>query len=217
MRMGKSKENIWRKIGEIKEYRKQFYDKRAEVYDEHQFSDEAFFEEMKGFKNLVKVRKDDLILDIATGTGIYLIQAAQNGASCYGLDISKKMIKKLKDKAEKQGLKNVVKGVCVGEASGLPYCDSFFDWVTCVGMLDYYPIEYAEIVLKEIRRVLKPVGKCFIDIADPHNPQVQNEDYVYKYDLQSFEAIIQKTGFKISARNVAGKVIQFLLKTEAEQ
>ena len=78
-------------------------------------------------------------------------------------------------------------------------------------MLEYYPIEYAETVLREIGRVLKPSGKCFIDIVDPDNEENQRRDYLHKYDLNNFEDTINKTGFKTLTRNTAGRMIQILL------
>lgn len=78
-------------------------------------------------------------------------------------------------------------------------------------MLEYYPIEYAETVLSEIRRVLKPGKRCFIDIPDPNNKEAQSREHLYKYDLRSFKDMINQIGFEIMARNIAGWMIQYLL------
>jgi ubiquinone/menaquinone biosynthesis C-methylase UbiE len=208
-------EGIKKKIEEIKRYRRKFYDSRASVYDKSWWKSEESQEEMEGFKRLVKVKSGELVLDVATGTGIFLIEMAKDGAKCYGIDASPKMLEQLRRKIKKHGLESSIKEIRVCEADKLPYPDNFFDWVTCVGMLEYYPIEYAETVLSEIRRVLKPGKKCFIDIVDPTNKEAQCRDYVYKYDLKAFEDVINKIGFKISTRNTAGWMIQYLLLTSA--
>jgi ubiquinone/menaquinone biosynthesis C-methylase UbiE len=208
-------EEIKKKIGEIKRYRKKFYDNRASVYDKSWWKSKESREEMEGFKRLVKVKSEELVLDVATGTGIFLIEMAKNGAKCYGIDASPKMLEQLRRKVKQQGLESNIKEIRVCEADRFPYPDGFFDWVTCIGMLEYYPIEYAETVLSEIRRVLKPGKKCFIDIVDPTSKEAQSRDYVYKYDLKAFEDLINKIGFKILTRNTAGWMIQYLLHASA--
>lgn len=95
-------------------------------------------EEIDGFKKLVKVENGQVVLDVATGTGIFLIEMAKNGAICYGIGVSPEMLEKLKHKIEQQHLERNVKEIRVGEADELPYLDNFFDWVTCIGMLEYY-------------------------------------------------------------------------------
>jgi len=208
-------EEIKRKIEEIKRYRRKFYDTRASVYDKSWRESKESEEEMEGFKKLVKVKSGELVLDVATGTGIYLIEMAKDGAICYGIDSSPKMLEVLRLKIKQQGLESNVKEIRVCEADKLPYQDNFFDWVTCIGMLEYYPIEYAETVLSEIRRVLKPGKNCFIDIVDPTNKEALSRDYVYKYDLKTFEDRINKIGFDTLTKNIAGWMIQYLLSARS--
>lgn len=204
-------EEIRKKIEEIKRYRRKFYDNRASVYDKSWWESKESKEEMEGFKKLVKVKSGELVLDVATGTGIFLIEMAKDGAICYGIDASPKMLEQLRRKIKQQRLESNVKEIRVCEADKLPYPASFFDWVTCIGMFEYYPIEYTETVLGEIKRVLKPSRKCFIDIVDPTNKKAQSRDYVYKYDLKAFEDMVNKIGFKKLARNIAGWMVQYLL------
>lgn len=204
-------EEIKKKIKEIKRYRRKFYDNRASVYDKTWWESKESKAEMDGFKRLVKVKSGEIVLDVATGTGIFLIEMAKDGAICYGIDASPKMLEQLKCKIKQHGLEGNVKEIRVCEADKLPYQDNLFDWVTCIGMLEYYPIEYAETVLSEIRRVLKPGKRCFIDIPDPNNKEAQSREYVYKYDLRSFKDMINQIGFEIMARNIAGWMIQYLL------
>jgi len=202
---------IEKRISEIKRYRRKWYDNHASTYDKVWWESKESKEEMDGFRRLVKVKSGEVILDVATGTGIFLIEMAKDRAMCYGIDASPKMLEQLKLKIRQRGLEDNVKEVRVCGADGLPYLDDFFDWVTCVGMLEYYPMEYAEAVLKEMGRVLKPNGKCFIDIVNPIDKEAQRRDYVYKYDLEAFEDMIDRLGFKILAKNLAGWMKQYLL------
>jgi ubiquinone/menaquinone biosynthesis C-methylase UbiE len=201
------------KIEEIKRHRRKWYNARASVYDKSWWENKESKEEMEGFKSLVKVKSGELVLDVATGTGIFLIEMAKDGATCCGIDLSPKMLQKLKNKTKRQGLEDRIKGILIGVADKLPFQDNLFDWVTCIGMLEYYPIEYAETVLNEIKRVLKQGKNCFIDIVEPTSKEVQDKSHIYKYALEAFETLIHKVGFETSTRNTAGWMIQYLLHT----
>lgn len=196
-------------IEEIKAHRKEFYNERSSIYDNLSWNDKSH-PEILGFKNTVKVKKGDLVLDIATGTGQFLLDMAKDGANCFGIDISQKMLEQIKPKIEHLRLQDNIRELRVGEADDLPYPDDLFDLVTCIGMFEYYPLEYLQIVLREIHRVLKPKGTSFIDIADPSNEEMQNRDYIFKYDLQIFEKTVRNVGFQIIKKNVAGNMIQYL-------
>ena len=80
----------------------------------------------------------------------------------------------------------------------------------CIGLFEYYPIEYAEVVLKEMKRVLKPEWKCFFDIVDPTNTDNRNRDYLYKYDLKSFNDILNTVGMTVLSKNIVEWMIQYL-------
>ena len=150
-------------------------------------------------------------MDVATGTGIYLIEMAKKGAICYGLDISPNMLNKLKKKIEKLKIDNI-KEVRTGEADKLPYPSGMFDWVTCIGLLEYYPLSYAKSVLAEIKRVLKVDGKCFIDIPNPSLEDVYRLKHIYLHDPKKFEEICKELQFIVVEKKKAGLMIQYLLK-----
>ncbi|MHA2180131.1 MAG: class I SAM-dependent methyltransferase, partial [Promethearchaeota archaeon] len=184
-------------IEKIKEFRRQFYNSHAHDYDNTQHSDDDdFLQEFRDFKKIVKIIPGQIILDIATGTGTYLIQMAKSGATCYGIDQSLKMLEYLNLKFKKERLDNNLKDIRVCTADHLPYPDSFFDWVTCIGMFEYYPLEYVEIVLTEVIRVLKPNGFSFLDIANPNKNYAQERDWIYSYDLDEFERMIESLNLK---------------------
>jgi len=200
-----------KKIEEIKEFRKKFYDDHANDYDNEWWNDKNAFEEFEGFKKFVLINPGDIILDIATGTGTFLIEMAKMGAICYGIDQSPKMLEKLRFKVKQEGIEKSVVKISEGTAEKLPYPDGIFNWVVCIGMLEYYPLEYAKDVLLEINRVLKLEGHCFIDIPNPNNPYAQERDWIFSYNLEEFEKMIKSLELNISARNNAGYMFQYLL------
>ncbi|MHA2039269.1 MAG: class I SAM-dependent methyltransferase [Promethearchaeota archaeon] len=198
-------------IEEIKKFRKQFYNEHANDYDNMWWNDGNALEEFAGFKNVVKIKPGDIVLDIATGTGTFLIEMAKLGATCYGIDQSSKMLEKLRYKVKQKGIEKDVEKISEGTAEKLPYPDRIFNWVVCIGMLEYYPLEYAKAVLLEIIRVLKPEGHCFIDIPNPNKPYAQEREWIFSYHLEKFEQMIKSLEFKILARNNAGYMLQYLL------
>ncbi|MBY8984196.1 MAG: class I SAM-dependent methyltransferase [Candidatus Lokiarchaeota archaeon] len=205
--------DIKEEIEKIKEFRRQFYNSHANDYEntQHADNDEDFLQEFKGFKKLVRVKPGQFVLDIATGTGTYLIQMARSGALCYGIDQSPKILEQLKVNFMKENLESNLKDIHIGVADKLPHPDAFFNWVTCIGMFEYYPLEYVKIVLSEAIRVLKPEGNCFFDIADPYKKYAQERDWIFSYDLDKFRRMIETLNFKILTQNKAGYMLQYLL------
>jgi ubiquinone/menaquinone biosynthesis C-methylase UbiE len=199
------------KIEEIKRYRREFYDNRALFYDDLWWDGKESHPEMNSFKKLVKIDEGNIVLDVATGTGNYLIEMAKKGALCYGIDISQKMLERLKFKIKQESLEEYVKDIREGEADSLPYQNNFFDLVTCIGLFEYYPIEYTLTVLREISRVLKHGGRCFIDISNPVTDDDIPPSYIYKYDLELFENKIREIGYIIQSKNIVEPMLQILL------
>jgi len=102
------------------------------------------------------------VLDLACGSGKYLLHLLENGFNMFGLDISKEAIKitenLLKDKALNAEL-------AIGSMfERLPYNNDFFDAVICIRALNHGTIEQIQQCIKEIERVLKSVGLIFITV-----------------------------------------------------
>ncbi len=200
-----------KEIEEIKKFRKKYNEIHANNYESEWWNDENALKEFEGFKKFVKIKPGEFVLDIATGTGTFLIEMAKMGAICYGLDQSPKMLEKLKFKVKKEKIEGNVGKINVGTADKLPYPNEIFNWVVCIGMLEYYPLKYVGVVLSEIVRVLKPEGHSFIDIPNPLNSYAQERDYIFSYDLEEFEKLAKSLRLKILARNSAGYMLQYLL------
>lgn len=205
-------------LKEQKKYLKKWYNKTAEKYDtwEGKPVTELMSAEMQGIKNLLKIKKGNTVLDVATGTGNYLLLAAKKGAVCYGTDISPKMLKVAKRKAKK--FKNV-KELRLADADKLPYKNESFSWITCIGMLEYYPVTYAKKILLEFRRALKNKGRMIIDFPDKTDPEAKVfkrksesvKTKVYLYDFKKILKVLKETGFKIQKKQKIGFEIQVLL------
>jgi len=211
------------RYADIKRKLKSWYNKTANRYDTWgqsvgEFSTETGDKEFRSFVNLVKIRPKERVLDIGTGTGRYLLYASKQGAICYGIDISENMLKTLRLKAKALGLN--FPNTKVGSAERLPYPDSFFDWVFCIGVFDYYPISFVRSVLKEINRVLKKGGKAIIDFPNKKSKgtylfskaEKSIGNKVYLYDDTVLVDTIRRENFRINKKKRAGIELQFLIE-----
>ena len=136
---------------------------------------------------------------------------AKAGAICYGIDQSPNMLEKLRFKVKQEGIEKNIEKITIGTAENLPYPDETFNWVVCIGMFEYYPLEYAKAVLLEVVRVLKTEGHSFIDIPNPDNSYAQERDYIFSYSLEEFEILVKSLALKIIDKNRAGYMLQYLL------
>ena len=105
---------------------------------------------------IVKSKKPDSILDIATGTGDLAINLSKTSAKyMIGLDISDGMLEVGRKKIKRKDLDSVVKMV-LGDSENMPFETNSFDAITVAfGIRNFEKLEKG---LSEILRVLKPNG-----------------------------------------------------------
>lgn len=164
-----------------------------------------------------------LILDVATGTGDFAIQAlALNPEKVTGIDISEGMLAIGRKKVEKLGLSGKIELV-KGDSENLQFGNNTFDAVTVgFGVRNFEDLEKG---LTEIHRVLKP--EAMLVVLEFSRPQkfpmrqlynfyfknilpalgrlISNDKSAYTYlpesveafpDGTDFENILKKVGFK---------------------
>jgi SAM-dependent methyltransferase len=106
------------------------------------------------FLELLEAEQGQKLLDVACGTGVLLKAASSYTSELYGIDISNVALEEAKKSIPSANLMH-------GTAESLPYADSTFDLVTCLGSLERM-LDLSK-VLNEIKRVTKPSGKyCFM-------------------------------------------------------
>jgi demethylmenaquinone methyltransferase/2-methoxy-6-polyprenyl-1,4-benzoquinol methylase len=105
---------------------------------------------------LLKEKKPKTILDIATGTGDFAIEAMKlNPEKVIGVDISEGMLKLGVEKINKLGLQNKIE-LKLGDSESLPFSDNSFDAITVgFGVRNFENLEKG---ISDIYRVLKPNG-----------------------------------------------------------
>lgn len=109
---------------------------------------------------LLRDLQPKMILDVATGTGDFAIEALSlKPNKIIGVDISEGMLAVGKEKLKQRGLDAQIE-LCTGDSEKLPFDDNFFDAViVAFGVRNF---ENLELGLKEMLRVVRPGGKVVI-------------------------------------------------------
>ena len=140
--------------------------------------------------SLLRQDNPKLILDIATGTGDFAIEALKlNPEQVIGIDISEGMLQVGREKIMKTGYDNVIE-LKLGDSEKLLFEDNKFDSViVAFGVRNF---EELEVGLENMYRVLKPGGKTVIlEFSRPHMfPFKQIYDFYFKLILPKIGRII---------------------------
>jgi len=137
--------------------------------------------------NILKAKQPQIILDIATGTGDFAIEALKtNAKKVIGVDISEGMLNVGKEKIKKLNLSDKIE-LQVADAEHLPFADNYVDAITVgFGVRNF---ENLEVGLKDMLRVLKPGGDLvIIEFSKPKG----FFSYVYKFYFKHITPAIGK-------------------------
>lgn len=128
------------------------------------------------------------ILDFGCGAGRHLIFLAENGYRAYGADVSRQGILVAKQRLWDRKLKAELK-ILLGDKPA--YLDNYFDGIVCFGVLYYLSGKILDVVVPELKRVLKSGGKAFFVIRSKkdyrinHSIAIGNGDYKIIGDKES--------------------------------
>lgn len=146
-------------------------------------------------KKAIKMLKKDQpkqILDIATGTGDFAIEAlALNPEKVTGVDISEGMLSVGREKMKKKGLSDKIE-LLSGDSEQLQFEDNKFDAViVSFGVRNFENLEKG---LSDMHRVLKPGGKTVIlEFSKPKMfPFKQLYSFYFKWILPKIGNTISK-------------------------
>ena len=145
---------------------------------------------------LLKKHQPKLILDIATGTGDFAIEALSlHPEKIIGVDISEGMLSVGREKLTKKNLTDKIE-LLSGDSEILPFEDNFFDAViVSFGVRNFENLEKG---LSDMLRVLKPGGK--VVILEFSKPKSFPFKQIYQF---YFQWILPKIGKLISKNHAA--------------
>lgn len=158
----------------------------------------AFGKMVKELKKHIPCKR---ILDIGCAKGFLVDVLRKEGYEAYGLDISEYAIHE-SPKSVRPYLT-----VCDLNQDFLPYGDSSFDAIICMGTLEY--VENQEHGIREIIRVLEPGGHLFMTTLS-HPPSGDDLRKFAKTE-QEWNRIFESLGF-VANKRVAIKVISQYVK-----
>ena len=131
--------------------------------------------------NLLRAQQPKSILDIATGTADFAIEAIKlNPAKVIGVDISEGMLKLGREKIDKLELQNRIE-LKTGDSESLPFSENSFDAITVgFGVRNFENLEKG---ITDIYRVLNPGGMLVIlEFSKPtHFPVKQVYNFYFKH------------------------------------
>jgi len=145
---------------------------------------------------LLKDLKPKQILDVATGTGDFAIQAlVLNPEKVTGVDISEGMLDVGRRKIRERKLEHLIE-LQGGDSENLPFEENKFDAVTVAfGVRNFENLERG---LSEIYRVLKPGGKLVV--LEFSRPRMFPFKQLYSF---YFRAVLPKIGRMVSKDSAA--------------
>ncbi len=117
------------------------------------------------FVELAALRPGREALELGCGTGLFLDQVAESGASLHGLDLSTDLLAHAR---RRLATRLNVRLHC-GNAERMPFPDARFDAVYGSSVLHHLDLHQA---LREVHRVLKPGGRLVFAEPNIFNPQV---------------------------------------------
>jgi SAM-dependent methyltransferase len=105
------------------------------------------------FMSRLPLRRGDVLLDAACGTGNLAVVAARAGCAVHGLDIASNLIAQARQRARAESLSIAY---TEGDAEAMPYPDAKFDMVVSMYGVMFTP--QPERIVQEYARVTKPGG-----------------------------------------------------------
>jgi demethylmenaquinone methyltransferase/2-methoxy-6-polyprenyl-1,4-benzoquinol methylase len=111
---------------------------------------------------LAQVRDGEVILEVATGTGVQLVALASRNRSgrTVGVDVADGMLAETRKRIDAARLDNVE--LQKASALELPFADESFDLLANGYMLDLLPRDDIPTALEEFGRVLRPGGRLVL-------------------------------------------------------
>lgn len=153
------------------------YDLTAHIYD-MRYAEEQI-EKIEAATKRIKMKNQDLVLDVGCGTGLLFNYILNRVETIVGLDVSRKTLLQAKENTRKMENSHLISA----DADNIPIKNDIFSHVFAITLLQNMPNSKA--TLREIKRVAKE--KAFIIITGLKK----------KYSLKIFKNLLKENGFNI--------------------
>lgn len=174
---------------------------QAEAFEDRRFK-RTFTTDAAWVFERLRCEPEDLVLDVAAGTGHAARQLAASVRAVVALDATDEMLARGCAAARAEGHRNIV--FVRGDAAALPFPDAGFDVVVCRFALHHF--HRPAVQLSEMRRCLRRGGRLAVaDVivdSDPRIAAVQNElermrdpSHVRMLSAEELRALVRAAGF----------------------
>jgi len=161
----------------------------------------SHFDAVETLVALSKVKKTDVVLDVACGPGIVTCAFAQQSSRAVGIDVTPAMLEVAQQRQVEQHLSNLEWKL--GDANELPFDDESFDVV--VTRYSFHHLLNPAAALREMMRVCKPHGVVLVAdvaIADQKSAYfdeletLRDPSHVHALTETEFDQLIRQSGLR---------------------
>ncbi|HEY5198925.1 MAG TPA: methyltransferase domain-containing protein [Solirubrobacteraceae bacterium] len=146
----------------------QSFSRQASAFEDRRFNS-VFTENVDWLFGRLELDADQLVLDVAAGTGHAARSLAPRVRGVIALDATQAMLERGTRAAHEAGLRNIV--FQRGDAAVLPFVDASFDIVVCRFAVHHF--DDPRIQIAELARCVRPGGAVVIaDLAADEDPAV---------------------------------------------
>ena len=158
--------------------------------------------ERRTMGELLKPLQPSKVIDVACGTGQWLLHFQQAGSEVFGCDACEEMLK------ETTKIPSLRRRVTLAQAESIPFLSGTADLVLCSISLGYFPDIHR--VFREFARVSKPGG--LVAVSDLH-PDALASGWIrsfklgdLRYELENYPSSVSEIGAAASRAGLASKV-----------
>ena len=147
------------------------------------------------------------VLDIGCGEGYFLEVAKSVGWKPYGVEIS--------EVAANMARESLGADIQCGLLRDVSYPDNMFDLVTMLDVIEHFHNPHEE--MKEIHRILKPGGMCFLLTPDVGSLgfrlmrsrwfELKPPEHLFYFSQKTLRLLLENTGFENNSTSTRGKIL----------
>lgn len=196
-------------------YKEQYFQNRiilgSELDKENKKSIKSF--KLKSCKmyleDISKRVKRGKILDVGCGEGYFLEAAKSDGWIPYGVEIS--------EFAANMARESLGADISCGLLRDVSYPDNMFDLITMLDVVEHFHNPLEE--MKEIHRILKPGGMCFLLTPDVESPgarlmrsrwfELKPPEHLFYFSQNTLRQLLESAGFENNSTSTRGKILTF--------
>jgi ubiquinone/menaquinone biosynthesis C-methylase UbiE len=148
----------------------------------------------------LQLEKNDRVLDVGCGPGMWTMTAAPEVALVVGLDIVEKSVFQGKVRAWRGAYANI--HWVIASATALPFVENSFDKIICVDVLDNIPDDQR--AANELWRVLRAGGIAVVTALLQNRRHffryIRFPEHIRNYSTDGLAELLKKGGFNINTQ-----------------